>query len=143
MNDKTLGVYKFFWDCGRGGDLNGVFVAEKREIDRLMGQEIYFGEVLGKHSEVSGSIDDCDITLITTDQKVVKIFQKDIGTVGHNPLDYLCEERWWFDSYEEMEAYEAWCKRKYTKKDFYELEYNEFMSQVMSLDTLEEYEHVK
>ena len=48
-------LYKFHWDCGRMGNLDGVFIAEPKEIEALIGKEIHFGEVLGKHSDIQGT----------------------------------------------------------------------------------------
>jgi len=87
-------IYKFDWDCGRMGDLSGLFIADSAEIEKLIGKEIYFGEVLGKHSEVSGTLDKDDLTVQTDDQEFIKKFEKLIGTgtiSGFNPLDYYDE----------------------------------------------------
>ena len=50
-------IYQFHWDCGRMGDIAGLFVASKQDVQDAIGKEIYFGEVLGKHSEVYGTLD--------------------------------------------------------------------------------------
>jgi len=91
-----LKLYSFDWDCGRMGDLEGIFVAEESDVNNVLGKEIYFGEVLGKHSEISGEIVDGDIKVIDEDQqfitKLLNVFglEEDGGTLsGHNPLDYL------------------------------------------------------
>jgi hypothetical protein len=76
------------------GDLSGLFIADSAEIEKLIGKEIYFGEVLGKHSEVSGTLDKDDLTVQTDDQEFIKKFEKLIGTgtiSGFNPLDYYDE----------------------------------------------------
>jgi phenolic acid decarboxylase len=86
------GIYKFYWDCGRQGNIDGIFVATDEEIKSIIGKEIYFGEVLGKHSEIYGSMGKEDIELITDSEEVVKIFEKYKIYSGFNPLDYLEEE---------------------------------------------------
>jgi hypothetical protein len=45
-----LGLYKFFWDCGRNGSVDGIFVAYDKEVEKLIGREINLGEALGKHT---------------------------------------------------------------------------------------------
>ena len=52
-------LFKMNIDCGRMGNLESVFVAEKEDIDYMIKNKvgIYFGEVLGKHSEILGSLD--------------------------------------------------------------------------------------
>lgn len=84
-----LKLWRFHWDCGRQGDVESVFVATQAEIDGAVGTEIYFGEILGKHSEVYGTIEKGDLTLISEDTQLVDIFAKHVGSTGHNPLDYL------------------------------------------------------
>ena len=64
-------LWKFHWDCGRQGDLDGVFIATEEEVQSLVGQEVYFGEVLGKHSEVYGTIEQGEITMITNNAEAV------------------------------------------------------------------------
>jgi hypothetical protein len=89
-----LGLYKFNWDCGRMGDVEGIFIAEDYDIKAAYGKEIYFGEILGKHSEVLGGLNEGDIELITEDKNVVGILRSHCGDSisGYNPLDYLQED---------------------------------------------------
>ena len=56
-------IYEFFWDCGRQGDVTGLFVCDKEKVESFIGKEVYFGEILGKHSEVYGSLDKKDLTI--------------------------------------------------------------------------------
>lgn len=86
------GLYKFEFDCGRQGYLSGAFIAEADEIASLVGKEVYFGEVLGKHSEVYGTIDESEITLVTDDEQVVSTLKEAKFSVGYDPFDYLDEE---------------------------------------------------
>jgi hypothetical protein len=83
-------VFKLDYSCGRQGDLDGVFIATLEQVDVLVeeGIEIYFGEVLGKHSEIYGPIDDGEIIFITDDEKVVKLMLQYDLTMGHNPFNY-------------------------------------------------------
>lgn len=86
-------VYKFFWDCGRMGEVEGVFVAEKGEVEKAIGQDIYFGEILGKHSEVYGTLGEKDLTMISDEENVVEIIEKYGLESGYNPLYYTPEAR--------------------------------------------------
>jgi len=83
-------LYKFHFDCGRNGELNGLFIANKENVEELMESKriIYFGEVLGKHSEIMGPIEDEDITFVTTDEKVLAVIEHFNLETGFNPLDY-------------------------------------------------------
>lgn len=80
-------LWKFCWDdpyCFLGG----LFVATDKEIENIIGRQAYFGEVGGKHSEIYGIIEEDDIELVTTDQRIIET----IGDFGLNPL-FAIEER--------------------------------------------------
>lgn len=85
-------IYEFNWDCGRMGDLNGCVVATKEEVVELIGKEIYFGEVFGKHSEVYGILEASDLKVLSEDQDFINKAQEIFGghsTIsGYNPFDY-------------------------------------------------------
>lgn len=91
MTEK-LGIYRFHWDCGRQGDLKGIFIASNKDVKSILGKDIYFGEILGKHSEVYGTIEEGEITLLTDNEEAVKV-ARDFGlSSGYNPFDYIGEE---------------------------------------------------
>ncbi|WP_299076711.1 hypothetical protein [uncultured Paraglaciecola sp.] len=84
-------IYEFNWDVGRGYNLDGLFIAEASDIESLIGSEVYFGEVCGKHSEVVVEIERSHFTVKTEDQDFIAKFEEIMGhgTIsGHNPLDY-------------------------------------------------------
>ena len=88
-------ITKFFWNCGRSGNVEGLFVCDKEELEQSIGKKVYFGEILGKHSDVYGALKDKDFTIQTEDQdfieKFIAIFGS--GTIsGYNPLEYFREE---------------------------------------------------
>lgn len=85
----TKGIYRFGFDCGPMGSLAGVFIATDEEVSAAIGKRAYFGEVLGKHSEISGEIYDGHITLVTIDSLAVEIVEKHELTSGFNPLEYI------------------------------------------------------
>lgn len=89
MNDSA--IYKFYWDWGRMGDVTGVFTASKEEIKKALGKRIYFGEILGKHSEIYGFLEEKDLTMVTDDKKVVALFSEYGLASGYNPLQYIVE----------------------------------------------------
>lgn len=78
-------LWRFYWDCGRQGSVEGIFKATKEEVDAAIGKEVYFGEILGKHSEVYGIIEDGEIEIISDDPLIVK----NATESGYDPLDYL------------------------------------------------------
>ena len=97
-------IYEFYWDCGRMGDVEGVFIEDTETVNKLIGKTIYFGEILGKHSEIYGTLDEGDLTIKSDDQefieKCIEVFGE--GTIsGYNPVDYYDPDQ--DDSEEEEE----------------------------------------
>ncbi|MEK4006520.1 hypothetical protein [Paenibacillus sp. FSL H3-0333] len=84
-------LYEFHWDCGRQGDVEGLFVATQEQIDNAIGKEVYFGEILGKHSEIFGELEKCDIKKLEISSEVVSEVSNHLGLTwsGYNPLHYL------------------------------------------------------
>lgn len=85
-------LYKFYWDCGRMGAVEGLFVESPSTIQQSIGKKVYFGEILGKHSEIHGSLSEEDFKVISEDKNVVSVFEEHVGTFGYNPFYYLVEE---------------------------------------------------
>lgn len=85
------GLYKFYEDCGRMGYLEGIFVEDSEKINNLLGQSVYFGEVLGKHSEIIVDINSKNIELITTDPNVLRVVKDYDLESGYNPFNYVEE----------------------------------------------------
>lgn len=96
-------LWKFVWDCGRQGFLESLFVADEAEVESIIGKEVFFGEVLGKHSDVYGTIERGEITAISDDQEKIdwliavteakpgrflEIPTESITIFGYNPLHY-------------------------------------------------------
>jgi len=97
-----LKLYKFFWDCGRMGEMEGLFVADDKIVADTIGKELYFGEVLGKHSEIYGTLKKKDLTIISEDQEKINWLADTVQSYsisGWNPLDFTNEE----DTYEDEE----------------------------------------
>ena len=86
-------LYSFELDYGRSGYLEGLFIAEEDEIKNLIGKEVYFGEVLGKHSEVYDDMTEEMFTVIDVPSEVVSILEEKVGAniSGYNPLEYYEE----------------------------------------------------
>lgn len=89
MDDKYL--WEFNLDCGRMGYLEGLFVATENEINKIIGKKVYFGEVLGKNSEIYEEIKKNDFKKIDLDSEIVEKVSKILGLnwSGYNPLDYV------------------------------------------------------
>ena len=86
-------IYKFRWDVGRMGHLDSIFTADDEDVKKAIGQQVYFGEVLGKHSEIYGPLEEKDIKVLTDDQDFIKKAEEiGLDHSGYNPLHYLPEE---------------------------------------------------
>ncbi len=89
-------LYRFYLDCGRMGDLEGLFITTKEVLNKALGQTIYLYDVLGKHSELEVTISSDTLTLMSEDQDKIEWLQQINGgfeTIsGLNPLEYIEEE---------------------------------------------------
>lgn len=93
-DNKNLGLYKLHFDCGRQGCLEGLFISEIKEMKKLIqgGESVYFGEALGKHSEICGPIEDVDVTFISDNKDVIELVKDNKLENGYNPFHYLENE---------------------------------------------------
>lgn len=87
-----LKLYKYSEYFGRQGDLESIFVANDKDMELAMDNPIYFGEVLGKHSDISGSIDKETIKELTDDQAFIAKFQEFKLETGPNVVEMYLEE---------------------------------------------------
>lgn len=92
MEERYL--WKFGWDCGRQGYVEGLFVATESEVNNIIGKEVYFGEILGKHSEIYGTIENGEIEKVDLDSETVEKVSLLLGDTwsGRNPLEYIDED---------------------------------------------------
>ena len=87
-------LYRFKWNCGRMGDVEGLFVENENLVAEKIGSELYFGEILGKHSEVFGTLSEEDLVGVSEDQDFIDRLVELLGysISGFNPLDYIEED---------------------------------------------------
>lgn len=85
-------LYRWWYDFGRMGSLEGVFAADESEVEKLVGKKVYFGEVLGKHSEVYVVFDKEDFKVVTDDQSFIDRFVELKLSSGYDPRHYYEEE---------------------------------------------------
>lgn len=85
------GLYKFYWDCGRMGSVDGLFFAHKDEVEKAMGSYIYFGEILGKHSEIYGTLAEDALERLNIEAPALQQLHDVCGSTisGYNPLHYI------------------------------------------------------
>lgn len=87
-------LWKFYWDCGRQGTIDGLFLATEDAVNNAIGKRVNFGEVLGKHSEVYGVLSEEDLQKIEIGESFSNKLEEMLGLCwsGYNPLDYLVDE---------------------------------------------------
>jgi len=97
-------IYKLHFDCGRSGTVKGIFIAEKEEIDYIVDTKyrVYFGEVLGKHSEVMGPLEKGDYTLISDKPEDVEVVKRLKLEIGSNPVHLWKEDEDEDSSYQQF-----------------------------------------
>jgi len=88
------GIYRWSESFGRMGSLNGIFTAREDEVADFIGKHVYFGEVLGKYSDI-----ECDLTaeqfeLLTNDADFVEKFKRFGLSTGTDPIQKLREANW-------------------------------------------------
>ena len=91
-------LYRFSLDYGRMGSLDGLFTADSADVERLLGQEVYLGEALGKHSEVSFTYEEGILEVVCEDQDFLakmKEYGMSGGISGYNIIDRLLEQEEW------------------------------------------------
>jgi hypothetical protein len=83
-------LYKFHLDYGRMGCIEGTFVCTEDALQILIGKELQFGEVLGKHSDVNAVLRESDLIHLTDDWGFIeKAMEYGLVPCGYNPFDYL------------------------------------------------------
>lgn len=92
MSDKIL--VKFHQYYGRMGSLDGLFVTTQAELESLYGKEVYFGEVLGKHSNICTEMDAALFRVLDLSTDIVEKIEAECGSTisGLNPFDYYEED---------------------------------------------------
>lgn len=89
-------LYRWYADLHRMGKIDSLFLAEQHKIDNAIGKYYNLGEVLGKHSNVYGTLEKEEITLVSTNPVVIdellKASNMSNTICGYNPLKYIWEE---------------------------------------------------
>ncbi len=92
-------LYEFYLDCGRLGDITGMFVATDIAVAEAIGKTIGLGEALGKHSNITFTLESGHLTVKSDDADFISKLAEVLGakdpanfTVsGWNPLHNLDE----------------------------------------------------
>lgn len=84
-----LKLYRFAESFGRMGYLSGLFVEDDERVKKVIGKRVYFGEVLGKHSEIYFDLEERHFQELTDDQAFIQKFEELNLATGHNPFNYM------------------------------------------------------
>ena len=73
-------------DFGRMGSLSGLFITTQNLLNSINGKTVYYGEILGKHSDVDTdeAFDHCKVTNLQEDE--LHFFIKFFGQLNDNML---------------------------------------------------------
>lgn len=91
---KEYKLYRFYWDCGALGDVEGVFVATPEQIEQALGKYLYLGEVEGEDCQIGGYLEASDLEQLNVSLGCVIELRNVLGSTisGINPLHYVIEE---------------------------------------------------
>lgn len=86
-----LVLANFKGDYRRQGVVEGLFIVDEGTLKAAYGKFVTLGEVLGKHSDVCGLLDEGDIKVLTDDQDFLAQMLRYTGhdVSGYNPLNYI------------------------------------------------------
>lgn len=89
MSTKALWRMSFY--AGRMGTVMGLFVATDEEVRAAIGKKVYFGEALGKHSDIHGPLEEGDVERLTDEPDFIAKFEEYRCASGYNPLECLVD----------------------------------------------------
>lgn len=88
-------LWKFSEDYGRMGNVEGLFIATEEEVDKfLISKEICFGEILGKHSDVSICFEKKDFKCLDVSESTINNLFNALDSrsiAGYNPFESIYE----------------------------------------------------
>jgi hypothetical protein len=95
MEQEIEKLFSFDLEYGRHGNLYGLFVSTQEAVDGIIGREARFGEVLGKHSDVSAALERDHFKVSSEEPGLIRELKhafRGCNICGYNPFDYLAEE---------------------------------------------------
>lgn len=75
------------------GNVRGLFTATPEQLAAKIGKHLYFGEILGKHSDIYGDLAADEVTESSSDPAVVAWFDAEFPFgFGHHPFSVEDED---------------------------------------------------
>lgn len=87
-----VGIYRYSENFRRMGELSGVFTATRDDIAAVMDTTVHLGEVLGKHSDITATVNSDTLKLLTEDKAAVDVVSKYGLSAGLDLLGYVEED---------------------------------------------------
>ena len=86
-------LWKLYWDCGKLGEVESIFVATEKEVYYLIGQRIYLPNVLSDGKEAEGLVEEGDIEKLKIDSKTVDMLTEHLGKcwLGKDPIAHIIQ----------------------------------------------------
>jgi len=93
---KKWCLYRYSINVYRFGNIDGLFVSTEESLKQIIGQKIYFGDILGKHSDVDITFEEEDFEKLSDDEEkidwLIDLFGGSMTISGYNPFDYIESE---------------------------------------------------
>ncbi len=85
-------LVQFYEDCGRMGEIEGLFICEEKNLEMAYGKNVYFDEPLGKFSEYDITLDYDNTTVLDigpNNDEILAVLLDKIGyeISGYNVVD--------------------------------------------------------
>ena len=82
-------LHRFEWNL-RGSNICGLFFADPAAVESLVGEILYMGEVIGKHSDLEWELEEDDVVAVDLDGGSLATVwnRRQELCIGHNLLDY-------------------------------------------------------
>lgn len=89
VKDENLVLFKMEWGSRRGFDgILEEIVLPKKNVEiikkHIIGKEIYFGEIAGKHSEIYGKLEESETKVIEDPEKIEDFLRKNPSGHSYN-----------------------------------------------------------
>jgi len=82
-------LYQFYEDCGRMGDLEGLFACTEEDYQKALGKTAWLDEPLGKHSEFDVTVTESNTKVLDISEETVKVLIDAIGDTCISGFDIV------------------------------------------------------
>lgn len=135
-------ICRYVLQMGRSSDIEGVFIMTDEGLQcvrEMKGYEVHYGEISGKHSDVSAELDINDIEILSDKEEEVAFFERILPRgAGFNFKSY------WFDTDNAAEnGYEAAQSASYKDAQEAFVDYPRYNNSVMRAAFIESFDEAR